>query len=499
MQRNIVSRIVILGGGTAGWMTAASLSKHFARTSISISLIDSSAIGTVGVGEATIPTLRRFYADLGMSDHEVLKATRGTVKLGIQFRDWLRPGSRFIHPFGGFGQKANNIHFHHYWLKARSLGSPCNLTDYSLGLQLAKNHKFVPPSDIPRSELSVFDWALHFDAAEFGALMRNYALARGVVHIDSKVTRVEQSPDENIRALQLENGTCVEGDLFIDCSGFSGLLIDKTLNTPYISWNQWLVCDSAMAVQTELVEDPVPYTISQAHQGGWQWRIPLQHRQGNGLVYSSCYLNEENAEKTLLNNITGVALNQPRKFSFTPGRRQIAWNKNCIAIGLASGFLEPLESTSIALVETAIEKIKRAFRYPFYTGQDVKIFNDLTAAEYERVRDFIILHYKGNQRVGEPLWDYCRNMSLPATLQYKLDAFKKQGELIRYPVDIFGPPSWLAVYYGLDIMPENFDDEVNELRDDYLLNSLAEMRMSIAEAVSQAPLHSAYLQEHCAI
>lgn len=496
MQCNIVKRIVILGGGTAGWMTAASLAKHFAQTDIKISVIDSSAIGTVGVGEATIPTLRRFYAELGMSDQQVLKATGGTIKLGIQFRGWQTKDSRFIHPFGGFGQQANGIAFHHYWLKAKALGSTCELADYNFGLQLAQHQKFLTPSTSPRSELSVFDWALHFDAAKFAALMRNYAIENQVEHIDNNVVDVFRKDDGNISALALQNGKTVEGDLFIDCSGFSALLIDKTLATPYLNWSEWLVCDSALAVQTEINEEPVPYTISQAHAGGWQWRIPLQHRQGNGLVYSSRYISDENAQVTLLANLTGETLNTPKKFSFIPGRRLQAWNKNCIAVGLSSGFLEPLESTSIALIETAIEKIKRAFRHPFYTEESVKTFNELTAAEYERVRDFIILHYKANQRIDEPLWDHCRAMTVPETLQRKIDAFKRSGELIRYTVDIFGPPSWLAVYAGLKITPDTYNSGVDKLDDQYLLSSLAGMRQSIARAVQQAPRHYEYLQEN---
>lgn len=499
MSSYAVNRIVIVGGGTAGWMTAAGLARHFAKTSIQLTVVDSSAIGTVGVGEATIPTLRRFYAELGMSDNDVLRQTLGTVKLGIEFRDWFLPGRRFIHPFGGFGQAANGVAFHHYWMKAKQLGSDCDLTDYSLGLQLAKHHKFNPPSATPRSELSIFDWALHFDAAKFAQLMRNYAVERGVTHIDNRITGVSQHPDGNISQLHLENGQIIAGDLFIDCSGFAGLLIDKTLHTPYISWSQWLRCDSAVAVQTALTEEVAPYTISQAHSGGWQWRIPLQHRQGNGMVFSSTFIDAAEAEKNLFNNLAGKPISEPKKFSFTPGRREKAWHKNCIAIGLASGFLEPLESTSIALVENAIEKIRRAFRHPFYTPADVENFNQLTAAEYERVRDFIILHYKANQRRGDPLWDYCRTMEIPDTLQKKIDTFVQTGDLIRYPVDMFGSPSWLAIFKGFAIMPRTIHPGVDRLQDDYLLASLKAMRQSIAQAVDEAPTHSQYLQDYCAV
>lgn len=497
MEITKVNNIVIVGGGTAGWMTAASLSKHFAKTDIKITLVESSQIGTVGVGEATIPTLRRFYAELGMDDMAVMKATQATCKLGIQFQDWYKPGHTFIHPFGLYGQKANGIDFHHYWMHLRSLGDTSKLAEYSLGLNLARQNKFIEPSVNPPSELSVFDWALHFDAALFGKLMREYAEANAVAHIDAKIDEVNTSAD-GIESLTLDDKRSLTADLFIDCSGFKGLLIEQALHTGYHDWSEWLVCDSAVAVQSERSGPVASYTLSRAHKAGWQWRIPLQHRAGNGLVYCSRYLSDDEATATLKANVNDELLHEPRRFRFTAGRRKLAWNKNCIAIGLAAGFLEPLESTSIALVETAIEKIRRVFSRPWFSAQAVDEFNDLTAQEYERVRDFIMLHYKLNQRDDSELWRYCRQMPLPPKLAEKVTAFRERGEFIRYPIEIFGPPSWLAIYDGFNYLPQQYDVRVKKLDPAYLQKALTDMRQSVADAVASAPSQDEFIAECCA-
>jgi tryptophan halogenase len=499
MRLNVhkVNSIVIVGGGTAGWMTAASLSKHFRKTDINITLVESSEIGTVGVGEATIPTLRRFYAELGMDDLAVMKATQATCKLGIQFEGWRKPGESFIHPFGLYGQKANGIEFHHYWMRLKELGDTSALADYSLGVNLAKQSKFIEPSPNPPSELSVYDWALHFDAALFAKLMREYAEAHGVTRIDAKIDAVKCGA-EGIESLVLGDGRTVSGDLFIDCSGFKGLLIEQALHTGYHDWSEWLVCDSAVAVQSSRTGNTPSYTVSRAHKAGWQWRIPLQHRAGNGLVYCSRYLSDDEAITTLKDNIDDELLHEPRHFSFTAGRRKLAWNKNCIAVGLSAGFLEPLESTSIALIETAIEKIRRAFTKPWYTAQGVAQFNDLTAQEYERVRDFIILHYKLSQRDDGELWRYCRDMPLPDMLREKVAAFRARGDLIRYPIEIFGAPSWMAIYDGFHYLPEQYDERVKQMNPEYLQKALGEMRQSVVSAVASVQSHDDFIAEHCA-
>lgn len=499
-ENHQIKSIVIAGGGTAGWMAAAKLSQHFVKTDIKITVVESTAIGTVGVGEATIPTLRRFYQALGMSDMEVMRKTSATVKLGIEFKNWYQPNTSFIHPFGLFGHEANGIRFHHYWLKLQQLGEQSKLEEYSLGIALARANKFTFPAEKPSSPLSVFDWALHFDAGLFAKLMRDYALAQGVVHIDAKIESVKlNSANGFIASIALDNQQVLAGDLFIDCTGFNGLLISGALKTGYVDWSQWLLCDRALAVQSELVGEPAARTVSTAHSAGWQWKIPLQHRQGNGYVYSSQQISDEQAEETLLQHVDGKVLHQPRKFSFTAGRRAQAWNKNCIAIGLAAGFLEPLESTSIALIETGIEKICGSFPVPYFNQARADYFNQVTATEWERIRDFIILHYKANQRTDTEFWQHCRSMQIPDSLQQKITAYQERGDLLHYPWEIFHPDSWLAIYSGFGVYPKMYNQNVDRLNNDYLRQSLAAMRKSIADAVAGLPTHQEFINEHCKV
>jgi len=451
MQNQRIEKLVIVGGGTAGWMTAANLQHHF-KERLHITLVESSEIGTIGVGEATIPTIRHFYRQLGMTDTQIIQATQATCKLGIQFNDWHKPGSSFIHPFGLFGQDLRGIGFHHFWLKLKQQNRVTGLQDYSLGVNLAKHNKFTLPSANPSSTLSVFDWALHFDAALFAKHLREFAIAQGVQRIDAKIEQVNlREIDGFIESLQLDSGVNIDGDLFIDCSGFRGLLIEEALHTGYEDWSQWLLCDRAFAVQTAAVGEPTSYTKVTAHQAGWQWRIPLQHRTGNGHVFSSRFMDEQDAKKILEQNLDGQPLHEPRKISFTPGRRKKAWNKNCIAVGLSSGFLEPLESTSIALVETAIEKIKQLFPDKSFNSHLSDEFNTITAEEYERVRDFIILHYKASARDDSDFWRYCKAMAIPDSLQYKMDLYRARGHFVRYRWEMFGNASWLAIYDGFNI------------------------------------------------
>ena len=489
-----IRSVVIVGGGTAGWMAAASLQQHFANTPVSITLIESSKIETVGVGEATIPTIRRFYQNLGMTDVDVLRATQGTCKLGIQFNDWHSPGSSFIHPFGLFGQDVRNIGFHHYWLKMRQQGDTTPIGDYSLGVSLAKNEKFIFPSQKPPSSLSVFDWALHFDASLFAAHMREFATSNGCNRIDAVVTEVRQRAEDGfIDALQLDNGDIISGDLFIDCSGFRSLLLEKTLNVGYEDWSQWLFCDRAVVAQTKNVGHPTPYTRVTAREAGWQWRIPLRSRTGNGYVYSSRFISDQAAEDTLTDTVEGEFLTEPRTLSFTPGRRTKSWHKNCIALGLSSGFLEPLESTSIALIETGIERIKMLFPDSGFNQACIDEFNEISALEYERVRDFIILHYKASKREDSEFWRECSAMDVPETLQKKIDLFKARGYFLRYRWEMFHPASWLAIYTGFDILPEGYDPAVDGFETEHLSNSLAAMKATLQRVVKETPSHQAFL------
>ena len=489
-----VRSVVIVGGGTAGWMAAASLQQHFSNTPISITLIESSEIETVGVGEATIPTIRRFYQNLGMTDEDVLRATQGTCKLGIQFNDWHSPGSSFIHPFGLFGQDVRNIGFHHYWLKMREQGDDTPIGKYSLGASLARNGKFIFPSPKPASSMSVFDWALHFDASLFAVLMRNYATSKGCKHIDAMVTGVSQRAEDGfIESLQLDSGETINGDLFIDCSGFNSLLLHKTLGVGYEDWSHWLFCDSACVTQSENVGAPTPYTQVNAREAGWQWRIPLHSRTGNGHVYSSRYISDQEAQDTLTRNVEGKLLTEPRKLSFTPGRRAQSWHKNCIALGLSSGFLEPLESTSIALIETGIERIKMLFPDRRFDQACIDEFNEVSALEYERVRDFIILHYKASAREDTEFWRDCSAMDIPETLQKKIALFKSRGYFLRYRWEMFHPASWLAIYTGFNILPESYDPGVDSLDTRYVSESLAAMKASLQKVVNETPSHQDFL------
>ncbi|MGB0834975.1 MAG: tryptophan halogenase family protein [Psychrobium sp.] len=495
MTEKTVKKIVIVGGGTAGWMTAAALAHQFKQQATDITVVDSSDIGTVGVGEATIPTIRRFYQRLGFTDHQVIKATSATCKLGIEFKGWNTPDSSFIHPFGLYGQNVNNLPFHHYWLKLKQHGNTTPLADYSLGVQLAKHDKFMPCISNPKNQLEIFDWALHFDAARFANLMKDYALEHGVTHVDSIIEQIDTNEDGEVSQLKLSNGQTISGDLFVDCSGFSGLLINKTLKVGYRDWSQWLLCDRAIAVQSESVAAPAPRTIVTAHEAGWQWTIPLQHRQGNGHVYSSRFTDDETAKKRLLENIDGPLTTEPRVFQFTPGRREQTWCKNVVAIGLASGFLEPLESTSIALIETAIDKLQQSIKSGAYSPQIINRFNEVTALEYERVRDFIILHYKANQR-SESMWQYCREMSVPDTLQRKMSAYAQQGDLQRLPWEIFGQDSWLAIFDGFHQWPQQYHPQLDKMPLDVIKNGLASMHADVAKLWQQAPSHSDFLTQH---
>ena len=490
-----IRSIAIVGGGTAGWMAAASLQHHFANTPLSITLIESSKIDTVGVGEATIPTIRRFYRSLGMRDDDVLRATQGTCKLGIQFNDWHSPGSSFIHPFGLFGQDVRGIGFHHYWLKLKEQGDTAPIGDYSLGASLALDGKFILPSPKPPSSLSVFDWALHFDASLFAALMRDFATSNGCRHIDATITNVTLRPEDGfIDSLQLDNGDEISADLFIDCSGFRSLLLDQALEVGYEDWSEWLFCDSAWVAQSANVGAPSPYTRVNAQEAGWQWRIPLRTRTGNGYVFSSRFTDDEAAKDRFVGNVEGELLTEPRKLNFTPGRRTQSWHKNCIALGLSSGFLEPLESTSIALIETGIERIKLLFPDRGFSQACIDEFNETTALEYERVRDFIILHYKATRRDDTPFWRECAAMEIPETLQRKIELFRRRGYFVRYRWEMFHPASWLAIYAGFNIMPDAYDPGVDSFDEKYLSDSLAAMRASVRKVVDDAPAHQDFLE-----
>lgn len=457
-----LKKIVILGGGTAGWMTAAALSRYLPAKGISLEVVESEAIGTVGVGEATIPHLRQFNQMLGIDENEFMRITGATYKLGIELTGWGAVNSSYIHPFGGCGHDIAGIDFHHYWLRLKAEGLVGSFDDYSMAVQAAKHNKFQYPSDDPDSLYSDYGYAFHIDATLYANFLKTYALARGVVRSEGKVINVRSSEnDGGIEALLLESGHCVEGDLFIDCSGFRGLLIEDTLKTGYESWQHWLPCDRAFAVPSEKMASPPPYTRAAAKQVGWQWRIPLQHRTGNGYVYASEFISDEEAEAVLLAGLEEPATAEPRQLRFVAGKRKKSWNNNCVAVGLSAGFLEPLESTSIYLIQVAIQKFLEFFPADLDCSAERDMFNRHMDIEYERVRDFLILHYKATTRRDSGFWNYCREMAVPSPLQEKIALFMESGRTALYRKGLFMPASWLAVYFGQGVMPEDYDRRVD--------------------------------------
>ncbi len=497
MQGNrSLNHIVILGGGTAGWMTAASLGHRYRRSGIRVTLIDSSVIGTIGVGEATIPTLRAFYHGLGMTDYDVIAATNASCKLGIRFSGWAGEGSRFIHPFGGFGQDLAATEFHHVFNAARGRCDPGPLDDYALGAALAKVGKFALPS--PSHEAwTRFDWALHFDAGLFAGYMRDFAMKAGVHHIDAVLKQVRLSPLTGfIEALALDSGEEVEGDLFIDCSGFQALLIGKALGVGYEDYSRWLFCDTAVAQQSERVAAPDSCTEVMARPAGWQWHIPLQHRSGNGHVYSSAHTTDDEAVRILAETLPGKPVADPRIIRFRPGRRMRAWEKNCVAIGLSSGFLEPLESTSIALIQTGIERLQMLLPVDGCDAQLIDEHNDMAKREFERTRDFIIVHYKLNQRADTDFWREAAAMEVPDTVARKMELYRSRGHFVRYRWEMFHPASWLAIYAGFGVWPDGIDPAVTQVPEIEANLSLKSIRDRVAVAVEAAAPHQAFL-DHC--
>ncbi len=499
MTHQPLRNIVIVGGGSAGWMTAAALSQAV-QGSCAITLIESEEIGTIGVGEATIPPVKYFNARLGIDEPTFLRETSGTFKLGIEFVDWARKGHAYFHPFGQYGAEFDSVPFYQYWMREHLAGDTTPIDDYSMAWALAKAGRFQHPAQDKRLIQSTFDYAYHFDATQYAHFLRGYSQARGVVREEGRVVSVAQDSETGfISSVTLEDGQRFDGDLFIDCTGFFGLLIEKTLKTGYADWSHWLPCDRAVAVPCEGREGPLlPYTRSTAKAAGWQWRIPLQHRVGNGYVYCSDHESAQGAEDELLSGLEGRPLADPRHLQFTTGRRRKFWNGNCVAIGLSAGFMEPLESTSLHLIQYAIMRLLALFPDRNMSPLLAQEYNDLTVAEYERIRDFLILHYKATQRDDSALWRDCANMQVPDRLAYKMQQFATHGVIASDERELFTNPSWIAVYTGQDILPARAP-ALSMLRNSVPADErMRQVREAMAQAVGAARDHGEYLADYCA-
>lgn len=491
-----LKKILIVGGGSAGWMTAASLANSLGGN-CAIELVESDEIGAIGVGEATIPPIKIFNQKLGIDENDFIKATQATFKLGIEFVNWGSQGHRYFHPFGEYGAPFDAVQLHHYWLKERARGDETPLDEYSMAWVAAKAGKFNRPTQDRRMVQSTYDYAYHFDAILYGQYLRAYAEKRGVIRTEGRITAVSKDGDSGlITGVTLDNGTTLEADFFIDCSGFKGLLIEDALETGYTDWTHWLPCDRALAVPTENVGAPTPYTRSTAHDAGWQWRIPLQHRTGNGYVYASQYISDDKAAKTLAENLDGKALSDPRLLYFKTGHRKKFWNKNCVAIGLSAGFLEPLESTSLHLIQAGITRFLALFPNGPNDTLAQQEYNRLTEAEYSATRDFLILHYKATERTDAPLWAYCKHMEIPDSLAYKIAHFREAGRIVANEIELFRNPSWLAVFIGQQVWPETYDP-LADMRGVDGAERLAGLRRVMADAVGQMPTHQAYIDHYC--
>ncbi|HEX8263187.1 MAG TPA: tryptophan halogenase family protein [Allosphingosinicella sp.] len=498
MSGRPIRDIVIVGGGTAGWMAAAAMARLRAAGA-AITLVESDEIGTIGVGEATIPPIRTFNAMLGLDEDDFVAKTQGTFKLGIEFVDWARPGHRYMHPFGQFGADIEAVKFHQFWLKCQARGRAAGLEDYNLCAVAAKLGRFQRPVADPRSILSTLNYAFHFDAGLYAAYLRAYAEARGVVRREGKVVDVElRGEDGFVAAVKLAGGLRLEGDLFIDCSGFRGLLIEQALETGYEEWTRWLPCDRAVAIPSTAATEPPPYTRSTALAAGWQWRIPLQHRTGNGYVYSSAHLSDDEAAATAIANAAGAALGEPRFLRFAAGRRRKLWNRNVVALGLAGGFLEPLESTSIHLVQAGISKLLALFPDRDFDPILAAEYNRLSDLQLEQIRDFIILHYKATERDDSDFWRGCRAMAVPESLSRKIELFRENGRIFRHEDELFSEASWLAVLLGQGVRPRRYDPLADTVDSAGIEATLARMAPFVRKAAEAMPPHSAYIKRHCA-
>jgi tryptophan halogenase len=499
MQDVNVKEIVIVGGGTAGWMAASALSILLKNPQIKIRLIESEQIGTVGVGEATIPHIRYFNQLLGLNEPDFLKKTNATFKIGIEFVNWGQIGESYFHSFSPYGVNMDGIHFHHYWLRhAMKEGAPPP-DEYNLHCLASKRSLFTHPKpELRGSPLGTIEYAFQFDAGLYAKYMRGVAESRGVQRTEGKVVDVtKRSEDGFIESVTLESGETIKGDLFIDCSGFRGLLIEQALETGYDDWSHYLPCNRAVAQGCELDGPPIPYTRATAHKAGWQWRIPLQNRLGNGHVYCGEYISDDEAYEQLKSGFDGTPMGDPKFLRFTTGVRKKTWNKNVIALGLSAGFLEPLESTSIHLIQTAVARLMTNFPDKHFNQSDIDYYNRKTLLEFEQVRDFLILHYCATQRTDSPFWNYVRTMKLPDSLQERIDIYMENGRLYRENNELFSENSWFAVFEGQNLRPKRYHPVIDNMSDEMLDRRMNDVRKTMYKCLEAYEDHQTYLHKLC--
>jgi tryptophan halogenase len=493
-----IYRLVIVGGGTAGWMAAAALRRSFPALPYTVTLVESDEIGTVGVGEATIPPMIQFNEMLGLDENAFMKAVNGTFKLGIRFKDWSAPGSDYFHPFGVYGVDMGGLNFNHYWMRYHKAGGSADFGLFNPQTLAARANRFGRMKEINPNAPAV-NYAFHFDASLYARYLRDVCVQRGVVRKEGRITEVQQNPDNgDVTAVVLASGERIEGDLFIDCSGFRGLLIEQTLKSGYEEWSKWLPCNRAVAVPCNKVDPLTPYTTSTAREAGWQWRIPLQHRTGNGYVFCDSYLSEETASDLLMQRLDGKAQAEPRVIRFQTGHRKQMWNRNVIAMGLASGFLEPLESTSIWLVQEAIATLQLYFPRGTITDSARTSFNRAMLDAYTNVKDFLIAHYKVTTREDTPFWAYCKHMDIPDSLQFRLDSFRENNQPLVRPQDLFKEASWFAVLAGQGLMPQSYHPGADLMPEDEFRWRMQKVREGTTGLVNMMPGHEAYIAKTCA-
>jgi tryptophan 7-halogenase len=496
MPGSVLRRIVIVGGGSAGWMAAAALATLIGRRVREIVLVESAQIGTIGVGEATLPTLRAFNATLGLDEIEFIRNTQATFKLGIEFRGW-NPQRTFFHGFSDFGPDLAGVSPHQLWLRTRAAGDEQSYADHSISTVAARLGRFAPPVPDRGSVLGSYSYAFQFDAGAYAAYLRAVAERRGVRRIEGRIVDVRlRAEDGFVESVLLQDARSVSGDLFIDCSGFAALLIERALHAGFEDWSKWLPCDRALAVACARTGEPTPFTGSMAHRAGWQWRIPLQHRTGNGHVFCSGYIDEDQAAQTLLANLDGEPLGSPKLIKFTAGRRREMWKRNCVALGLAGGFLEPLESTSIHLVESGIGRLIELFPDRGFEPKLAQEYNRMMGRSYESIRDFIILHYWASRREGE-LWRYCRNMPLPEALRHQTGLFRARGAVALYDSDTFAEASWVSIYFGLGVFPSGRDPMASLVDEAGLRRELDRRTQLVSGAARSLPPHGSFVDKYC--